>query len=64
MLKSCLSCAQDGAACCIVASEDFVRAHKLENQAIEFVAQALDTDDPTTFDSESAMELVGCSMTK
>ncbi|KAI9566998.1 thiolase-like protein [Boletus coccyginus] len=54
----------DGAACCIVASEDFVHAHKLENQAIEIVAQALDTDEPTTFDSESAMELVGYGMTK
>ncbi|KAH0838723.1 thiolase-like protein [Lanmaoa asiatica] len=54
----------DGAACCIVASEDFVHAHKLENQAIEIVAQALETDDPATFDSESAMELVGYGMTK
>lgn len=55
---------QDGAACCIVASEDFVHAHKLENQAIEIVAQALETDHPATFDSESAIELVGYGMTK
>ncbi|KAI9566999.1 thiolase-like protein [Boletus coccyginus] len=54
----------DGAACCIVASEDFVHAHKLENQAIEIVAQALETDEPATFDSESAMELVGYGTTK
>ena len=55
---------QDGAACCIVASEDFVHAHRLENQAVEIVAQALETDEPATFDSESAMELVGYGMTK
>ncbi|KAF9511820.1 hypothetical protein BS47DRAFT_1330736 [Hydnum rufescens UP504] len=54
----------DGAACCIVASEKFVHAHKLENQAIEFVAQSLATDMPSTFESASAMELVGYSMTK
>jgi sterol carrier protein 2 len=52
------------AACCIVASEKFVHAHKLENQAIEFVAQSLATDMPSTFESASAMELVGYSMTK
>ncbi|KAF8557444.1 thiolase-like protein [Imleria badia] len=54
----------DGAACCIVASEDFVHAHKLENQAIEIVAQVLETDDPATFDSDSAMELVAYGMIK
>lgn len=55
---------QDGAACCIVASEAFVKAHKLENQAIEIVAQALATDEPVTFESRSPMELVGFSMTQ
>ena len=52
------------AACCIVASESFVRSHKLENQAIEIVAQALTTDQPFTFNTHSAMELVGYSMSK
>ncbi len=52
------------AACCIVASESFVHAHKLENQAIEIVAQALTTDKPPTFQSGSAMEMVGYSMSK
>ena len=55
---------QDGAACCIVASEEFVRAHQLENQAIEIVAQALETDRPDTFDTESALELAGQGMSK
>jgi sterol carrier protein 2 len=54
----------DGAACCIVASEAFVRKHKLENQAIEIISQALTTDSSETFETKSAMELVGYSMTK
>ncbi|KAI0344091.1 thiolase-like protein [Trametopsis cervina] len=54
----------DGAACCIVASEAFVHAHKLENQAIEIVAQALVTDDPATFESKSAMNVAGYGMSK
>jgi sterol carrier protein 2 len=55
---------QDGAACCIVASETFVHAQQLENQAIEIVAQALATDGPSTFEGRSAMDVVGYSMTK
>jgi sterol carrier protein 2 len=47
-----------------VASEDFVHAHGLENQAIEIVAQALATDGPEAFESSSAMEVVGYNMTK
>lgn len=56
--------AQDGAACCIIASEDFVHAHKLENQAIEVVANALTTDLVGTFEDRSAMQIVGFGMTQ
>jgi len=52
------------AACCIVASESFVHDHNLENQAIEIVSQTLSTDSPVTFESRSAMEVVGYSMSK
>ena len=55
---------QDGAACCIVVSEDFVHSHALENQAIEIVAQALSTDGVSTFERQSAMDLVGYEMSK
>lgn len=41
-----------------------MHAHKLENQAIEIVAQALETDHPAAFESGSAMEVVGYGMTK
>ncbi|KAI9566997.1 thiolase-like protein [Boletus coccyginus] len=64
LTKFMCSPTSDGAACCIVASEDFVHAHKLENQAIEIVAQALETDHPDAFESGSAMEVVGYGMTK
>ncbi|EGN91798.1 hypothetical protein SERLA73DRAFT_173334 [Serpula lacrymans var. lacrymans S7.3] len=64
LTKFMCSPTSDGAACCIVASEDFVHAHGLENQAIEIVAQALETDQPLAFDGRSAMEVVGYGMTK
>ena len=41
-----------------------MHAHKLENQAIEIVAQALETDHPAAFESGSAMEVVGYGMTR
>jgi sterol carrier protein 2 len=55
---------QDGAACCIVANESFVRAHKLENQAIEMVATGLATDVPDALAGRSAMDSVGYGMTR
>lgn len=41
-----------------------MHAHGLENQAIEIVAQALTTDGPETFETPSAMNVVGYGMTK
>ncbi|KAI0072356.1 thiolase-like protein [Panus rudis PR-1116 ss-1] len=64
LTKFMCSPTSDGAACCIVASEDFVHAHGLENQAIEIVGQSLTTDDPSTFESKSAMNVVGYNMSK
>ncbi|CAA7262087.1 unnamed protein product [Cyclocybe aegerita] len=64
LTKFMCSPTSDGAAACIVASEDFVHAHGLENQAIEIVAQALTTDGSSTFEGRSAMDVVGYQMTK
>ncbi|KAG6854252.1 hypothetical protein C0991_008945 [Blastosporella zonata] len=64
LTKFMCSPTSDGAACCIVASEDFVHKHGLENQAIEIVAQALTTDSPVTFEGRSAMDVVGYTMSK
>ena len=47
-----------------MASEEFVHAHGLENQAIEIVAQGLTTDNPSAFEANSAMEVVGYTMSK
>ncbi|KAK2462114.1 hypothetical protein APHAL10511_006577 [Amanita phalloides] len=64
LTKFMCSPTSDGAACCIVASEDFVHLHGLENQAIEIVAQALSTDGAGTYENKSPMELVGYEMTR
>ncbi|KAI0771012.1 thiolase-like protein [Trametes elegans] len=64
LTKFMCSPTSDGAACCILASEEFVRAHGLENQAIELVATALATDEPVTFEGRSPMEVVGFTMSR
>jgi sterol carrier protein 2 len=53
----------DGSACVILASEQFVRKHKLEGQAIEVLALEMATDLKSTF-SEDCMKLVGYDMTQ
>jgi sterol carrier protein 2 len=64
LTKFMCSPTSDGAAACVVASEEFVHAHGLENQAIEIVAQALTTDGASTFEGRSAMDIVGYEMSK
>ena len=46
----------DGAAAAILASEDFVREHGLEDQAVEIVGMAMTTDFPSSFDVEQRHE--------
>ncbi|KAI9455084.1 hypothetical protein BJY52DRAFT_1224807 [Lactarius psammicola] len=59
-----LLAAQDGAACCIVSNEAFVRANKLENQEIELVATEIATDCPDAFAERSTMDTIGYGMTR
>lgn len=54
----------DGAGAAILASEDFVRKHGLESQAIEILAMEMTTDPPASFESRSAIQLVGFDMSK
>jgi acetyl-CoA acyltransferase len=54
----------DGSGAAILASEDFVRGHGLEDQAVEILAQAMATDPMETFSSRSAISLVGADMTR
>lgn len=54
----------DGAACCVLANEEFVHKHGLENQAIELVATALQTDTLSAYENRDAMDIVGYGMTR
>lgn len=54
----------DGAGAAVLASEDFVIAHGLQDQAVEIVAMEMTTDFDSTFSDQSAMKIVGYDMTK
>lgn len=49
----------DGSAAAVLASEDFVRRHKLENQAVEIVGMEMSTDLPSTFSERSCIKIIG-----
>ncbi|ORX81954.1 thiolase [Basidiobolus meristosporus CBS 931.73] len=61
MLQCCPT--SDGSGAVVLASEEFVKKHELQNQAIHLVAQELVTDSPKAFNS-SSIELVGFDMTR
>ncbi|XP_050757141.1 sterol carrier protein 2 isoform X4 [Gymnogyps californianus] len=54
----------NGAAAAILASEEFVKRHKLQPKAVEILAQVMATDYPSTFEGNSCMMVVGYDMTK
>ena len=54
----------DGAAAAIVASEDFVRKHNLQSQAVEIIGMDMATDFASTFDEKSCIKMVGFDLTK
>ncbi|GBG33130.1 Non-specific lipid-transfer protein [Hondaea fermentalgiana] len=54
----------DGAASVIVASEDFVKKHGLEGQAVEIVGMSMATDAKDVFESGSMMKIVGFDMSR
>ncbi|XP_057319332.1 sterol carrier protein 2-like [Microplitis mediator] len=54
----------DGSAAVILANEQFVRRHNLQNQAVEILAMEMTTDTPSTFAEKSSIKLVGYDMTK
>lgn len=53
----------DGAAAAVVVSEDFVRQHHLEDQAVEISAITMKSDFSNTFGG-SNIDLVGGTMSK
>jgi len=54
----------DGAAAALVVSENFVRANKLEGNAVEILGMELVTDLPSTFEEKSMAKVVGYDLTK
>uniref|UniRef100_W5MGD7 Sterol carrier protein 2 n=1 Tax=Lepisosteus oculatus TaxID=7918 RepID=W5MGD7_LEPOC len=54
----------DGAGAAVLASEDFVRRHGLEQKAVEILSQELVTDFASTFQDNSCIKMVGYDMTK
>jgi len=64
MLQCCPT--SDGAACVLIASEDFVRRHHLEPQAIEIIAQSMATDSTKALldSNKSSIEVAGADMTR
>jgi acetyl-CoA acetyltransferase len=54
----------DGAGAALVASEEFVRKHRLEKQAVEIAGMAMATDLPSTFEAQSSIKLVGADMAR
>ncbi|KAF3858680.1 hypothetical protein F7725_011881 [Dissostichus mawsoni] len=54
----------DGAGAAVLASEDFVRKHRLEKQAVEIVAQEMVTDLASTFEENSCIKMVGYDMSR
>jgi sterol carrier protein 2 len=54
----------DGSGAAILASEDFVRKHGLQDRAIEIAGMAMVTDMPSSFGERSCIKMVGADMTK
>jgi len=54
----------DGGGAAIIASEDFVRKHGLESQAVEILGQHMATDFASTFNEKSMIKMVGSDVTR
>ena len=61
MLQCCPT--SEGAGAAILASEEFVRKHNLQDRAVEIVAMAMTTDRPNSFE-DSCIRAVGSDMSK
>jgi acetyl-CoA acetyltransferase len=53
----------DGGAAAVLCSEEVVDRHGLRDKAIEIVGMTMTTDFESTFDSKSAIKLIGSDMT-
>ena len=62
LTKSMCCPTSDGAACVILASEEFVKKHNLPME-VELAGQSMKTDMPSTFKEVSMIKMVGADMT-
>ncbi|KRX07791.1 Thiolase-like protein [Pseudocohnilembus persalinus] len=62
LTKLCCCPTSDGAGAAIIVSEEFMKKHKLEDQAVEIKGISLTTDSQKTFNSKSLMNLAGFEM--
>jgi len=54
----------DGAGAAILASEEFVKKHGLEDKAVEILSMTMTTDYPSTFEDQSCIKMVGYDLTQ
>ena len=54
----------DGSGAAVLCSEDVVDKYGLRDRAVEIVGMSMTTDLPSTFDTKSAIKLIGSDMTK
>jgi sterol carrier protein 2 len=54
----------DGSGAAVLASEEFVKKHNLQDKAIEILAQEMVTDMQDSFDSKSSIKLIGSEMSR
>jgi sterol carrier protein 2 len=54
----------DGSGAAILASEDFVRKHGLQDKAVEILGMAMATDFQSTFSEHSCIKMVGYDLSK
>jgi len=54
----------DGSGAAILASEEFVKKHGLQAQAVEIAGMAMATDTPSSFNEKSDIKLVGFDMSQ
>ncbi len=57
LLFCCFSPTSDGAAAAILMSEDYVKKHNLQDQAVEILAQVMTTDFPSAFEDNNCMKM-------
>ncbi len=54
----------DGAGAAVLCSEEFVKKHNLQSQAVEIMGMAMTTDMRSTFDENSCIQMVGADMSR